>query len=554
MVAAGMTFLLIPIAFVAGCCLVVYQFPRRTQALDTRFLHMFAFLLFRYKPDVYWFAVVFILRNMLIALAPTLPGPVPQVIAVVVLLLASLTISTKFFPWRVEKANYIDIAVTVHMIIMMCVCAFFVTDSNPRAIGILCSILVSSNIVIVIVAISRAGAGHIRLRMCKPFKYFICHHKAGAGAFARLLKLQLQESLKVTTGIFIDCDNLVNLDMLFDYVANQTETLVVLMSKELILRPWCIGEVVTAHSKHPAVQTVPVIFPDYNAPTDIFIQNYGADVDIGILGVHGMTLDMVQATIMWLRNLAAITLPESRLLSNAMTKELGRLIISRNFAGSLDKGVLNKSSFGSQETLQTSQTKVAIVADHSNMESLATGLVLCKLVVQHTAHDTTMIPHLYPSGKDLPEIVTICVFILTNGVFSNAQFIASMIQAAKFQTSFVPIIAEDGFRFPSKAMLEELRFTLPSALITIGSTLRVDAVLELIQALFKEIGIVFAPQGFSSSTEGLLRIKAKDVAGRLLDKNLQKLLLQTGAEVQEEELAHSKPAEITDQEYPDVSV
>merc|ERR1719442_179109 len=49
----------------------------------------------------------------------------------------------------------------------------------------------------------------------KPYQYFLCHHKAGAGALARLLKITLQRK---DVHVFLDSDNLTDLDDLFGHV------------------------------------------------------------------------------------------------------------------------------------------------------------------------------------------------------------------------------------------------------------------------------------------------------------------------------------------------
>merc|ERR1712032_1489489 len=90
---------------------------------------------------------------------------------------------------------------------------------------------------------------HIQSKYSKNWKYFLCHHKGGAGAFARLLKMHF---LDISSGkkfrVWLDCDDLLNLDKLFDYVG-ESDNVVVLMSKELLTRRWCIGELTTAHLK-----------------------------------------------------------------------------------------------------------------------------------------------------------------------------------------------------------------------------------------------------------------------------------------------------------------
>ena len=100
-----------------------------------------------------------------------------------------------------------------------------------------------------------------------------------------------------STRVFIDCDDLKNLEMLFEYVGRQTDTVVVLFSKELLLRPWCVGELVTAHLSL-AVKITPVLFPDFVAPDKNFIRQYDASVDIRCLAPHGIDTSMIQARFM----------------------------------------------------------------------------------------------------------------------------------------------------------------------------------------------------------------------------------------------------------------
>merc|ERR1719160_2202520 len=80
----------------------------------------------------------------------------------------------------------------------------------------------------------------------KQFQFFLCHHKAGAGAFARLMKVYLLKIKKVARKVFMDSDDLQDLDLLFGYVCSHTENFVIIISPELFKRPWCIGEMVTA--------------------------------------------------------------------------------------------------------------------------------------------------------------------------------------------------------------------------------------------------------------------------------------------------------------------
>merc|ERR1712048_1549301 len=112
-----------------------------------------------------------------------------------------------------------------------------------------CTIFILLLIILVFGGLARGAYNVVSEQLKRPWKYFLCHHKGGAGAFARLLKMQLLESVDPAkkVRVWIDCDDLTNLEMLFDYVGSQSDNVVILISKELFMRPWCMGELVTSY-------------------------------------------------------------------------------------------------------------------------------------------------------------------------------------------------------------------------------------------------------------------------------------------------------------------
>ena len=75
------------------------------------------------------------------------------------------------------------------------------------------------------------------LRLRKPFHFFLCHHKVGGGAFCRLLLVRLVKHGHLARVVFLESDNLQDLSLLFGIVGEKTETLVVLCTREIFLRP-----------------------------------------------------------------------------------------------------------------------------------------------------------------------------------------------------------------------------------------------------------------------------------------------------------------------------
>ena len=68
MVGLGVNFMLVPGSFFATRMLTVYLFPSWGKRGETAFLHAFAFLFCRFKPEAYWFVDHFNFRNMLAVL------------------------------------------------------------------------------------------------------------------------------------------------------------------------------------------------------------------------------------------------------------------------------------------------------------------------------------------------------------------------------------------------------------------------------------------------------------------------------------------------------
>ncbi len=80
------------------------------------------------------------------------------------------------------------------------------------------------------------------------YKAFISHQKAGCGAAARWFQLALGIVAGGKDLIYLDSDNLVNLDQLLETVRTRVDVLVVLATDSIWWRPWCAGEIVSAIS------------------------------------------------------------------------------------------------------------------------------------------------------------------------------------------------------------------------------------------------------------------------------------------------------------------
>ena len=180
------------------------------------------------------------------ALGPVLPAAFAQIAFLQLVLVLSLSLTVGVLPWRVRIANVTDCVCHVCLLAMVLLAAFFAEDKYLTEVANLCFIVAILMLCVLPIGLVIAGLKASQKSNKKEFQYFICHHKQGAGAMARLLKIRLISTAGVKRKVFIDSDDLKDLTKLQDCVANDTESLVVLHSAGVLYRPWRVLEVATA--------------------------------------------------------------------------------------------------------------------------------------------------------------------------------------------------------------------------------------------------------------------------------------------------------------------
>jgi len=128
--------------------------------------------------------------------------------------------------------------------------------------------------------------------------------------------------------------------------------------------------------------------------------------------------------------------------------------------------------------------------------------------------DSRGLPVLIPANGNLPETVHTCVFVVSNSVFLEFNYMRQMLGAGRLRVKTVPIICEDGFRFPSGKLLDDITEIAPRILAAGGVEVAGATLAALVKQLFIEIAIVFAPADFTS-THTLLTAKTEEIAARL---------------------------------------
>eukprot|EP00971_Amphidinium_carterae_P089058 1762599-Amphidinium_carterae.1 len=439
------------------------------------------------------------LRSFRVALVLVIPEVVVQVLFLEVVLIAGFTATLHIRPWRVEYANVIDYLFGAATLLVVCLASLYISDDmkNLKSVAYVTCFVILAVMALVPFAVVW-GVYQRFFRKVKPYQFFLCHHKAAAGAFTRLLKMQLKDTGKLLSDVFVDSDNLENLDNLFDYVGNGTMTLTVIATEMIFTRPWCVGEMNTARMKH--VNTVLVAMPSYHKPDEKFIQELEQRiVNLEVLIEHGMDIDMLEVTMTWISQQPQIEMPS--MLSFPVLDGLISILLSAR-AG--QHGTVRPSNTGPMVA------EAVFCCDQTNAEAVASAMVLQKMLAPTLASSPQKIPAMLEMDE-IPDFVQCALFLCTNGCFSNACFLNYLlqVQSSEGRCSMLPVLAEATFTFPSKDTLKGWAAKAPEGLPESSGI----ALAQMTLVLFKEIAATFQPH---HASETILHVNSQDIARRLL--------------------------------------
>lgn len=507
MVIVSLVSLMLPFTFVAICIWAAHRFKERMRRGDVTFLRSFCFLFFRFRAEAFWYGPFNLIRNLLVAVVPALRKPIDQVMLLQMLFLLSMCVVINFRPWRIDLANLLDVAMHWSLLTVVTLGLCFVPEYDLHIVSTAAAVVLVAGACVMPLALARL-ARNAYLKRRKPFHFFICHHKAGAGAFARLLKMSLSSTPGLHGRVFIDSDDLRDLDKLFDYVGFHSEVVVLLESDCVLRRPWCAGELTKAHLHD--VKLLRVMWPGVVGVEDEFIDSYKFYVpDVMQLCAHGISVSMVQDALRWVRERPAISTSCS--VSGVFMHELS-VVIMKVPAQATEVDPRDAQRFDAE------RPELVILCDGSSWESAATAIILRELVLPLVSHDPAKVPLVLAKDAIMPSSALEIVFVCTNGVFQQAYVLQSLLIAGRSGCSSVPILSDDKFRFPTREYLEEIRSSIASLCD------EAEECLQLIIDIFTEIAVVFQPAHYSS-TEAILVTKAEEVAARIFRPEKRRLAI-----------------------------
>mmetsp|Transcript_111438 Transcript_111438/g.354723 ORF Transcript_111438/g.354723 Transcript_111438/m.354723 type:complete len:1595 (-) Transcript_111438:541-5325(-) len=374
----------------------------------------FGFLFGRFKKKCYYFGVLQMTRNDLIALIPTLLVEVVslQIVTMSTVLLFSLILQVRVWPLRAAKANMSETMVSAFLLVVLVAAAPLVDASDSETNSGLGAFLLATVIFMFSLVLGLLGhAVYKRVRPSRMFDAFLCHHKAGAGAFARFMKLVIERDT-YNSKVFLDSDNLEDLDSLFDVVRVGTATLVVILSPEVLTRMWCAGEVVTASRN--LVKILPLFCGNTQLPTDNevlgFISLWTED-QVLILNSYNIDVTAIQDAYRGLRALERLSINRLKHLpdqENAIHKVMAACNLSRRGHDSNEHA-----------QAEAGDNKILILGSTSTAETLAVCHVIQSLIMRELREAAVVIME----GDKVPHahhmVVVLSKGLLIEHLFPN---------------------------------------------------------------------------------------------------------------------------------------
>jgi len=406
---------LVPLPYLALCFYGIVRYPYAIQSRDsTGFLAAMRFLFFRYTPSCYYFQVFVCLRSLFLCLTPVMfrSSTSMQIISLALILAVYVLVQEELRPWRASLCNAIDACMGLMLMVLLLCGALFLEDTPGKTVvSVMSSILLAA---IAVAFMSAVVVGIKRRVLPSPwYHYFICHHKQHAAAQARLMKTMIL-SKKRGLSVFIDSDNLQELDKLFDVVKAQVGCLTVYLTSDTLKRPWCAGEIVTAFRVKIVVIKVktPSFIPPHSKQMErmeVYLDRFGCNLseyniqfkDVAkayklLLDLNTMTVGMSTTHLgsrkfdMACNEILAYR-GQSRFFSPATTAERikplvgtlgGGLLISTdsasdeaNAAGAILLSLI------SQDVLRISEAGAVLIADHPHdAEAMVQVIRQCRAV------------------------------------------------------------------------------------------------------------------------------------------------------------------------------
>jgi len=353
------------------------------------------------------------------------------------IMVSQLCFIIAYKPWRVPVANHLDVIFTSAVLFITCVASLYVneerSDSLAYGVVVLCIILFLMLPASGIWCLYKQRQG----KRSKPFRYYICHHKAVAGSFARLLKMELPKKSDTSGDVLIGTDTMLDQEGILEILASQVQTVLLVNSQGVFRQLSCVAELVVSMQRN--VEGISLTLPGVREPSSDFIDNYKACVgDISTLTSSAIGINHVQDAIKWACTLRSVEVPLA--LDDAQMRSI---VESCSAKGEPPAAPQDERSDAAGKPCNF------IVRDEQNLEATCNAMILVRLLSFMLADKPGAIPKVLKFGQELPDTATKAILICTSSAMQQQSVLSTLTAGVGAHVSFLPVLSDEGFRFPT---------------------------------------------------------------------------------------------------------
>lgn len=435
--------------------------------IGIRTLRRYRFFFGRLKPKSNHFGLVCVVRNLFVAVIPVALAhfPVMQTISMCAVLLGGLVFQAYCWPWRTHGANVADLltqlflslvalsimplvrhnssaeSTSTYLTLVLMVCLF----SCP--VGLLCS---------------QSCCSHTSQRV---YDLFICHHKADAGNLARQIKTELGMRTHGSQ-IFLDSDQIEDLESQLDIVRVRTTHLLVLLSPRFLDSHHCAGELVVAHQNEVSIVTM--MFDDHQAPERRKANHLATSwrsedkcqllaLDISSKMIDDAYQHLIENMACEIDGTAAIVF--TRLDNTRLRDQVWNELSNRcNLKSPVEAGLIRVQS---SQTQATSAPEILITGAINDCEALSACEIMACMLRVGLSTDVQVAQNAAQTQLELPNVLAVVV-LLTPGLLMDASFamvVLEIMHRENDRIALVTVLASPSFQFPSQSYYEQLAAT-----------------------------------------------------------------------------------------------
>ncbi|CAE7320100.1 Grm8 [Symbiodinium necroappetens] len=452
-----------PVTILGWATYTTVMYPSRiTSGAGLQLVNRYRFLFQRFRPECYYYGLVLLFRNAFVALFPVafVSMPEVQVVLMGALFVFGGALQVRSWPWRTPMANYADLVMTAFLQVVLLGAAPLLEIDKEQSTEMLGWLLLVAVLCPLLAGLGAVGFAIFRhFTPQAMFGIFLCHHKGGAGSLCRLIKLLVARHS--SANVFLDSDQLEDLDLIFDTIRKTTKSVVTVQTPELLKRMWCAGEIVTAFKNK--VTTVPLICDGFltltNEALDMIPDCWTAQQK-QILANYGITMEDVKSAYVWLRD-EKTPLYLSR-FGSAEKREEVVIEMCKQCKISMKVFTSHHAPTGPSKA----KARILITGSITDAEALATCEVFQIMVQEHLRTECALVR----SQKEMVAYkpwAYYFVVLFSRGMLRDPRFAQILLktgageageeqESSGRQLEIVTVSADTGFEFPSAEFYQEL--------------------------------------------------------------------------------------------------